>query len=59
MLVALTLAGCSEGSPTELPPLTPDPRQFLSKEEQARAIAELSAKKVARRDEALREIERR
>lgn len=55
----IALAGCTNSSPTPLPPLTPDPRKLLTKEEQAKAIADMSAKKESGRSGVLKEVERR
>lgn len=55
----VALAGCANSSSTPLPPLTPDPRKLLTKEEQAKAIADMSAKKESGRTDVLKEIEKR
>jgi hypothetical protein len=55
----IALAGCANSSSTPLPPLTPDPRKLLTKEEQAKAIADMSAKKESGRTDVLKEIEKR
>lgn len=59
VVVLLGLAGCANGSSTPLPPLTPDPRKLLTKEEQAKAIADMSVKKDSGRTDVLKDVERR
>lgn len=55
----IAMAGCANPSSTPLPPLTPDPRKLLTKEEQAKAIADMSAKKESGRTDVLKEVEKR
>jgi hypothetical protein len=55
----LALAGCVESLPhTRLPELAKDPKPVLTPEQQKAATAEQSAARAARREEAMREIER-
>lgn len=59
VVAVLGLAGCANGSSTPLPDLTPDPRKLLTKEEQAKAIADMSVKKDSGRTDVLKDAERR
>lgn len=59
LAVAGLLAGCVESLPhTALPDLGKEKRPLLTAEQQKAAIGDLSAKKDAKKAEALKEIER-
>jgi hypothetical protein len=59
LCLSLGAAGCVQSLPiAELPSLARDPQKLLTKDEQQRAINELSSKKDAQQTEAARETQK-